>query len=113
MGVTCTFTSHVVVSQVVSEVISRNRFGQVGFIPPRRGHRGRHADKPDCPEIAVEPPVEEVSPQITFTGRLHVIVYRATLDVPRGLAHFVAKLLATEGRRRGTPRGSRALGCFW
>jgi hypothetical protein len=42
-----------------------------------------------------------------------VIVYRATLDVPRELAQFVAKLLAAERRRRGTPRGSRALGCFW
>ncbi len=46
-------------------------------------------------------------------GRLHVIAYRATLDVPRELAQFVAKLLAAERRRRGTPRGSRALSCFW
>jgi DDE superfamily endonuclease len=42
-----------------------------------------------------------------------VIAYRATLDVPRELAQFVAKLLAAERRRRGTPRGSRALSCFW
>jgi len=42
-----------------------------------------------------------------------VIAYRATLDVPRELARFVAKLLAAERRRRGTPRGSRALSCFW
>jgi hypothetical protein len=42
-----------------------------------------------------------------------VIAYRATLDVPRELAHFVAKLLLAERRRRGTPRGSRALTCFW
>jgi hypothetical protein len=42
-----------------------------------------------------------------------VIAYRATLDVPRELAQFVAKLLLAERRRRGTPRGSRALGCFW
>jgi hypothetical protein len=42
-----------------------------------------------------------------------VIVYRATVDVPRELAQFVTKLLAAERRRRGTPRGSRALGCFW
>jgi hypothetical protein len=27
-------------------------------------------------------PVEEVSPKITFDGRLHVIAYRATLHVP-------------------------------
>jgi len=42
-----------------------------------------------------------------------VIVYGATLDVSRELAQFTAKLLAAERRRRGTPRGSRALTCFW
>ncbi len=42
-----------------------------------------------------------------------MIVYRATLDVPRELVWFVAKLLLAEQRRRGTPRGSRALTCFW
>jgi DDE superfamily endonuclease len=42
-----------------------------------------------------------------------VIAYRATLDVPRELVLFVAKLLLAERRRRGTPRGSRALTCFW
>jgi DDE superfamily endonuclease len=42
-----------------------------------------------------------------------VIAYRATLDVPRELVEFVAKLLWAERRRRGTPRGSRALTCFW
>jgi hypothetical protein len=42
-----------------------------------------------------------------------VIAYRATLDVPRELAWFVAELLLAERRRRGTPRGSRALTCFW
>jgi hypothetical protein len=41
-----------------------------------------------------------------------VIAYRATLDVPRELVQFTAKLLAAERRRRGTPRGSRALTCF-
>jgi hypothetical protein len=35
-----------------------------------------------------------------------VIAYRATLDVPRELAWFAAKLLLAERRRRGTPRGS-------
>ena len=39
-----------------------------------------------------------------------MIAYRATLDVPRELAWFVAKLLLAERRRRGTPR---ALTCFW
>ena len=42
-----------------------------------------------------------------------MIVYRATLDVPRELAWFVAELLLAERRQRGTPRGSRALTCFW
>jgi hypothetical protein len=42
-----------------------------------------------------------------------VIAYRATLDVPRELTQFTAKLLLAERRRRGTPRGSRALTCFW
>jgi len=42
-----------------------------------------------------------------------VIAYRATLDVPRELAQFLARLLAAERRGRGTPKGSRALTCFW
>jgi len=42
-----------------------------------------------------------------------VISHRATLDVPRELVQFTAKLLAAERRRRGTPAGSRALTCFW
>jgi DDE superfamily endonuclease len=42
-----------------------------------------------------------------------VIAYRATLDVPRELVWFVAKLLLAERHRRCTPRGSRALTCFW
>jgi hypothetical protein len=41
-----------------------------------------------------------------------VIAYRATLDVPRELVLFTAGLLAAERRRRGTPKGSRALTCF-
>ena len=42
-----------------------------------------------------------------------MIAYRATLDVPRELVQFVAKLLWEERRRLGTPTGSRALTCFW
>ena len=42
-----------------------------------------------------------------------MIAYRVTLDVPSELAQFVSKLLADERRRRSTPRGSRALTCFW
>src|SRR5208282_4851002 len=61
-------------------------------------------------------PVEEVSPQDQSSAEgLHVIAYRATLDVPPPgeLVEFTAKLLRAERRRRGTPRGSRALTCFW
>jgi len=44
-----------------------------------------------------------------------VIANTATLDVnrPGELARFLAMLLLTECRRRGTPSGSRALTCFW
>ena len=42
-----------------------------------------------------------------------MITYRATLDVSRELAWYVSGLLLAERRRRGTPRGSRALTCFW
>jgi len=42
-----------------------------------------------------------------------VIAYRATLEVPRELAQYVARLLLAERLRRGTPKGSRALTCFW
>ena len=42
-----------------------------------------------------------------------MIAYRATLDVPRELAWFLARLLLAERHQRGTPRGSRALTCFW
>ena len=42
-----------------------------------------------------------------------MITYRATVDVPGELVRFVAGLLAAGRRRRGTPRGSRALTCLW
>ena len=42
-----------------------------------------------------------------------MIAYRASLDVPRELVQFTAKLLAAERHHRGTPVGSRALTCFW
>jgi hypothetical protein len=41
-----------------------------------------------------------------------VITHPATLDVPRELVLFTARLLAAERRRRGTPKGSRALTCY-
>ena len=42
-----------------------------------------------------------------------MITYGATLDVPRELVTFTARLLAAERWRRGTPAGSRKLTCFW
>ena len=42
-----------------------------------------------------------------------MIAYRATLDFPRELVQFVAKLLWAERRRRGILRGSWALTCSW
>lgn len=41
-----------------------------------------------------------------------MIAYRATLDVPRELVVYLARLLAAERRARGTRKGSRALTCF-
>jgi DDE superfamily endonuclease len=58
-------------------------------------------------------PAERLTTRSASHGRLHVIACRATLDVPRELAQFTARLLAAERRRRGTPRGSRALTCCW
>jgi hypothetical protein len=43
---------------------------------------------------------------------LHVIAYRAMLDVPRELIGYVSRLLATERRARGTRTGTRALSCW-
>jgi hypothetical protein len=41
-----------------------------------------------------------------------LVTYAATLDVPRHIVEFLARLLAGHRRRIGTPRGSRALGPF-
>ncbi len=43
---------------------------------------------------------------------LHVIAYRAMLDVSRELAEYLSGLLQVERARRGTRKGSRALTCF-
>src|SRR5215468_9643910 len=87
-------------------------FGQPGFLWPG-GASGQTRGRTGLPGNGRGAPVKEVSPKITFYGRLHVIAHRATLDVPRELVQFTAKLLAAERRRRGTPAGSRALTCFW
>ena len=41
-----------------------------------------------------------------------MVTYVATLDVPRHLVVFLARQLAVHRRKLGTPKGSRALGCF-
>ncbi|WP_375231959.1 hypothetical protein [Streptomyces sp. NWU339] len=41
-----------------------------------------------------------------------MVTYAATLDVPRHIVEFLARLLATHRRQLRTPRGSRALGPF-
>ncbi|MFW6724988.1 transposase family protein [Streptomyces sp. MAR4 CNY-716] len=41
-----------------------------------------------------------------------MVTYPAMLDVPRPVVEFLARLLTAHRRRIGTPRGSRALGCF-
>src|ERR1700751_2634725 len=49
--------------------------------------------------------VEEVLPQISSAPGLHLIPYRATLDVSAELVRYLAQLLAAERRRRGTRPG--------
>lgn len=41
-----------------------------------------------------------------------MVTYVAMLDVPRALVQYVGRQLQAERRRRGTPRGVRALTCF-
>ena len=62
-----------------------------------------------APERAWSPSRRGLAKDHLLSRRLHVIAYRATLDVPRELVQFVAALLAEERRRRGIPRASRAL----
>lgn len=54
----------------------------------------------------MEPPLEEVLPQIIFREGFHVIAYPAMLDVPTELVAFVAELLAAERLARGTRAGT-------
>jgi hypothetical protein len=50
--------------------------------------------------------------KIRLPEGLHVIAYRAMLDVPRELAQYLSRPLHNERRRRGTRTHSRALTCF-
>ena len=55
------------------------------------------------PDMDVESPVDEFSPQVTCPPEgLHVIAYPAMLDVPRELVDFTSGLLHTERVARGT-----------
>lgn len=64
-------------------------------------------------EMAVESRVDGFSPQaLVYREGLHVIAYRAMLDVPEELVRYVSRLLAVERRTRGTRRGTRALTCW-
>src|SRR5579871_957332 len=69
---------------------ARGQSGRAGKQPWSPGRRGSHH-------------------KIFFTRRLHVIPYRAMLDVPDGLVRYLARLLAAERRYRGTPARSRKL----
>src|SRR5919109_793583 len=91
----------------------RNRSGQPGFISPRRSIWADTRTSRTARKWTWSPSRRGLTTRSTSAGRLHVIVYGATLDVPRELAQFTARLLAAERQRRGTPRGSRALTCFW
>ena len=62
-------------------------------------------------DMDVEPSVEEVWQDLLHQSGLHVIAYRAMLDVPGELVRYLARLLAAERRTLGTRPGTRALTC--
>lgn len=47
-----------------------------------------------------------------YRERLHVVTYRAILDVPREVVLFLSRLLAAERKLLGTRQGTRALTCY-
>lgn len=47
-----------------------------------------------------------------YRERLHVVTYRAILDVPREAVLFLSRLLAAERALRGTRNRTRALTCY-
>src|SRR6266498_402750 len=93
-------TSALVTKWVKPTNINCRETGLRSLVTNNCGHRSREQN-------------QRSHPKITFYGRLHVIACRARLDVPREVVWFLAKLPAVERQRRGTPRGSRALTCFW
>jgi hypothetical protein len=69
----------------------------VGLYLARTGTAGQTRGGSGLPLYGRGAPVEEVSPQDRLLPEgLHVIAYRATLDVPRELVLFVARLLRAE-----------------
>lgn len=63
--------------------------------------------------MGVESPIEaDMQPSVLAQG-LHVISYRAILDVPRETVSYVRRLLRAERKRRGTRKNTRALTCWW
>lgn len=54
-------------------------------------------------KLAMKPQQKRSHNKIAFCRRLHVITYRATLNVARELAWFVAKLRSPRGIRTGIP----------
>ena len=63
--------------------------------------------------MSVEPSIGRYLRQFRPWKGLHVIAYRAMLDVPVELVRYVARLLAAERRARGTRKNSRALTCYY
>ena len=77
-----------------------------GILTPIRacGHGDSRAD--------AEPRYKRSRQSPAGPGRLLVLSYRVTLDVPLKLALFVSRLLAEHRREIGTRDGARALTCF-
>lgn len=67
-----------------------------------------------CPDIRDVGPAARIcfAKIHTLFARPHVITYSATLDVPRDLIRYLAKLLEAERRHCGTRKNSRALSCW-
>jgi hypothetical protein len=61
----------------------------------------------------MEPSIEADVPPSVFAQGLHVIPYRAILDVLRETVSYVSKLLRAERKRKGTRKGTRALTFWW
>ena len=70
---------------------------------PRQRCPGRLADRSDVPGNDSGAPVEEVYHRTSSSPGLHLIPYRAMLEVPAELLRYLSRLLA----RRAAPAGHR------